>query len=450
MSKDHLEHRYRKSPGRQYGYEYDPLRSQNEGSPSNSGTALAQRPDPRRTRQLMRQHIIASRRPLSDEMDSLAAEDLTLIENPQARVTRRFAESQRIQDHDEYNERFANSYPPQTPPLQRVRPARTPRLPATRELAGEEQDWHDDSNSESAYNEYSQHAEEEYEDERVRRPLPVARRSRRDVVPSRRVQRDPRTRVFVHEEKADENNYEAPADEQAPVKKKPAEGRIFEEHEELPPGLRPVKRPQNMSRRGWLIGIGAVGVVAAGVAVASNVPRITPPVQEVINNTGKTFEEGIEQGSDTVRDELVNAMYNVEGFTIETAIAAARLARSTYDVIVSPVIEFGSTLSEDFLVSMLEAMKSARGSLAQIYQDNVTLAAIQKVLESWVEQVDKLPKQLDLITQTDLDGAQAYLEALQRKLDEEKRKLTEDPQTPTATPQDGTPVQQETTVPPEA
>jgi hypothetical protein len=34
-----------------------------------------------------------------------------------------------------------------------------------------------------------------------------------------------------------------------------------------------------------------------------------------------------------------------------------------------------------------------------------------------------MPKQLDAITQTDLDGAQGYLRALQTKLDEERAKL---------------------------
>src|SRR4051812_45623582 len=85
MIRDHAERRtYRKSPGRQYGYEYDPLHSsgpngsQQTGrvdtstqsgawtSQSASGTPrttglLAPRPDPRRTRQLLRQNILASK-----------------------------------------------------------------------------------------------------------------------------------------------------------------------------------------------------------------------------------------------------------------------------------------------------------------------------------------------------------------------------------------------------
>ncbi len=80
MIRDGSEKRlYRKSPGRQYGYEYDPLNSQRLNGASiqskplstreNSGDIvgrhtsglLGPRPDPRRTRQLVRQNIIASK-----------------------------------------------------------------------------------------------------------------------------------------------------------------------------------------------------------------------------------------------------------------------------------------------------------------------------------------------------------------------------------------------------
>ena len=88
MVKDSTEKRlYRKSPGRQYGYDYDPLHSQSlpgNGQHGRSSTSfqsdslstregsgpstdrhtsglLGPRPDPRRTRQLIRKNIIASK-----------------------------------------------------------------------------------------------------------------------------------------------------------------------------------------------------------------------------------------------------------------------------------------------------------------------------------------------------------------------------------------------------
>src|SRR6185312_1546120 len=83
MPQDRSERRsYRKSPGRQYGYDYDPLRSRSgqasnseqntrwsgrEEMMSSSGALLSQRPDPRRTRQLLRQNILASKTHSVDE-----------------------------------------------------------------------------------------------------------------------------------------------------------------------------------------------------------------------------------------------------------------------------------------------------------------------------------------------------------------------------------------------
>src|SRR5579883_3355885 len=78
MFKDRAERRtYRKSPGRQSGSEYDPLRGQGRGEsstqretwdeddagprPSRPSGGLSRRPDPRRTRQLMRKNILASK-----------------------------------------------------------------------------------------------------------------------------------------------------------------------------------------------------------------------------------------------------------------------------------------------------------------------------------------------------------------------------------------------------
>ncbi|GAC1383886.1 MAG: hypothetical protein NVS4B7_06170 [Ktedonobacteraceae bacterium] len=80
MTKDRFERRaYRRSPGRQYGYDYDPLHSNRGGTDQNSrsnsseaderwntrsnrsAVQFAPRPDPRRTRQLLRQSILAGK-----------------------------------------------------------------------------------------------------------------------------------------------------------------------------------------------------------------------------------------------------------------------------------------------------------------------------------------------------------------------------------------------------
>jgi hypothetical protein len=201
--------------------------------------------------------------------------------------------------------------------------------------------------------------------------------------------------------------------------------RIYEEGEELPPGLHVVEKHKT-SRRGLLVGVGmGVGILAVGgVVAASNLaPKAGLHSNDPSHVVQEAFNRGVTQGADSARREMISALDSLEGFTLQGAIDAAKLTRIAYDVFVTPIVQIGSQLTADFLTAMLNALKTARGWLAGVYQDNSTLAAIQRVLESWVDQVSRLPKQLNVITQTDLDGAQAYLAALQRKLADEQSKL---------------------------
>ncbi|HZR42015.1 MAG TPA: hypothetical protein VFB12_17985 [Ktedonobacteraceae bacterium] len=438
MSKDRSERRtYRKSPGREYGYDYDPLRSHSEQSgqgerrsdgsgsgsqkgaaPSRPGTVLTQRPDPRRTRQLMRQSIIASKSHSAEEdTEPIEPRD---VERP----------SQRIPAYEETEEGQLYARP------SRARSGRLaqPRLPSTRELMDDEDaemvvqdEWHDlrDVDPDLAFtDEYS--AQQGYPVEDPAYPpeieiQPPTLRSRRGK-PTRDLERSQRSvRPYDdYDEYEEEEGYEYEYEEGAPK----------------PPRK---KKKGKLSRRGLLFGMGSAAAVGIGVVVAENAPKIPGAVGAGVANVEQqvqdAFNRGLAQGADNARKEMITALESLEGFTLDGAIAAARLTRVAYDVFVSPVIKFGAALTGDFLSGMLKAFKTARGWLAQVYQDNATLIAIQKVLESWVNDVSNMPKQLDAITQTDLDGAQAYLRALQRKIEEEKAKLNGQNVTPTPAPQ---------------
>ena len=112
------------------------------------------------------------------------------------------------------------------------------------------------------------------------------------------------------------------------------------------------------------------------------------------------------------------------------------LLRRAYDTFVSPLVTLAATVTGDFLNITLSALKSARGFLAKFNQDNDTLAALQTVLETWIKQVTKMPKDIQAITAADLDGAQAYLRGVQHKIQEEQAKLNGQsiPSTPTPQP----------------
>jgi hypothetical protein len=495
MSKDPLERKsYRKSPGRQYGYDYNPLQSQSGLTTSRPDALLVQRPDPRRTRQFLRQSIIAGKRSISEETEPVTSrkhstaildtpisissahpkitrriryttQDLLYKEPDGPKLTKRFHHhtalhpktTRRIR-HTTQNllasenrgeiptKRFKHHPTTHLKTTRRIRytvqdlpnhqqeerdpitqlstriPSRTGRLnephsPVTRHLMDHEEDIYEESGKMGNKDMGLEKFEEKGPlDEKYAERTPIRPHQRH--IPARPLV-SKRSRVRPEREIQSSNDYDP--------------DRIYEEGEELPPGLRVVKRHKT-SRRGLLVGVGmGAGILALGGIVATSelTPKSTLQNDHTSHAIQEAFNRGVAQGSDSVRRELVSALDALEGFTLQGAIDAAKLTRVSYDVFISPIVQFGSQLTKDFLSGMLGALKTARGWLAGIYQDNVTLAAIQHVLESWVDQVSKLPKQLDAITQTDLDGAQAYLIALQRKIADEKSKLDNAHATPT-------------------
>ncbi len=439
MSKDHLERRmYRKSPGRQYGYDYDPLRSQSGNGPksnsgesaSRSGTLLAHRPDPRRTRQLMRQSIIASKRPNEDEAEQLRFSDQDSYGAEEELVGSR-AGRRHVLHRDKY---APKDYP--SSEYRSHHPSRSGRsgsinLPPTSELllptdeaiysADENEygvdDWRDLAEVEQELGGVEPleqrvrypHAYDDYDDEPSIHPSRSVALRQPEPKSTRRLEPELSDRVYPDEDDKYDYAYEYEEDRSS-VRRPKSSG-----------------KQKKLSRRRLLIGAGVVAVAGVGVA-AVELPKVVPQAVDsvgtnVTHQVEDAFNRGVAQGAAQARKEFVSSMESIEGFTLEGAITAARLTRVAYDVFVSPIVKFGAAIAGDVLTGMLNAFKTARQLLAGIYQDNATLIAIQKVLESWVSQATTMPMQLDAITQSDLDGAQAYLSALQKKVAAEKAQL---------------------------
>lgn len=425
MSKDYSERRtYRRSPGRQYGYEYDPLHTQSGPLDSaeqgggtrgeavtKSGALMSQRPDLRRTRQLLRQNIIATKARIAEENGE--------YENPQA-------------NEEAYQQDAGYEYAEEEPLTYRPNPTRSGRIIPSRVTPSQELIDEQEEGEEYAYEDVDPDLgyDVEYEDEidplaarlgyaEGASDLPVRPRSGMATrVPTRNVRPAEPQEDYDDEEYEDEYYYDEEDPERAPIRRR-------------------VKKKRKLSRRGLLFGIGAVAVGGAGIAAAELAPKIPQALGNATQNVEQqiqdAFQRGVEQGAQNVRKEFVTTLENMEGFSLGAAISAAKLTRVAYDVFVSPVIQFGSTLTNDFLNTMLKAFKTARNVLIAVNMDNTALIAIQKVLESWVNQVTNMPKQLNAIADADLDGAQSYLRALQRKVDDEKAKLNNPQATPAAT-----------------
>lgn len=215
-----------------------------------------------------------------------------------------------------------------------------------------------------------------------------------------------------------------------------------EEREQAPRGRR---KKRSMTRRKLLLGLGVGAVAAGGVAAYELAPKIPQALSQAGTNIEHQLEDaynkGLAAGAEAVRKEFVNALDSVEGVSLQAAADSARLTRLAYDAFVSPIVTLAATVTGDFLNVVLRALIAGRGWLARINQDNDTLAALQTVLQTWVQKVNELPMQLQSVTDSDLDGAQSYLRGLQRTLQQQQAILngqatptpTHSPN-PTATP----------------
>jgi hypothetical protein len=426
MIRDRSERRlYRKSPGRQYGYDYDPLHSQSltgNGQQGRSDAALQSgslstrndpgnrtgrqtsgllgpRPDARRTRQLVRQNIIASKAKsaLSDDTGQL---------DPELR--------DRYTPPGEDQGMFENQVDTPLYPYRRPRSAQLP--PVVQEDYAEIDEGYGDrpfAEEGSVYVDPDQGYDYDYYDEEedpLAYRLPYTESPRVKSAGSR-IQ--PETTERGRRRSAPVE-YDEDEQDQAPTKRK----------------------KKGISRRKLLL----VAAAAGGTAIAGYelIPKVPGALEQAGTNIEHqlqdAFNKGVAAGEEAVRKEFINALDTLEGVSLEAAIGAAKLTRIAYDVFVSPLVSLAATVADDFLSITLAAVIKARSWLQQINADNATLAALQTVLQNWVDQVHNMPKKLQTITETDLDGAQAYLRALQRKIQEEQAKLNGQKTTPKPAP----------------
>ena len=410
MAKDNLERRaYRRSPGRQYEPEYDPLHGQSSPNTTSrfdasttserwtgrgenmsqsgqnshrSSTLLAQRPDPRRTRQLMRQSILASKTHISSPGEEQQYDDDVRDERGGRHMRpRNVAVENEQRDFDGYAD--STVFEPRQFGSRSNRLTRQPQ----RYVEPEEEEWNDVEESGFVDPDLGYDDEPDPLDQRVMRS-PVRRAQNNFPVTPRR------NEPAEYDEEYDEEYEDEEEEERRPERRK--------------------RKKKGVTRRKLLVGLGVAAV--GGVAAYELVPRIPQALNNVGTNIEHQLEEaynkGIAAGGEAVRKELINSLDTLEGVSLEGAIGAAKLTRVAYDVFVSPIVTLAATVAGDFLNVTLRALITGRSWLAAIKQDSDTLAALQTVLETWVKQVNAMPKQLQSITDADLDGAQSYLTCL--------------------------------------
>lgn len=169
-----------------------------------------------------------------------------------------------------------------------------------------------------------------------------------------------------------------------------------------------------IARRALLAGVG-VGACVAGVELAPTaLKKLGEFTQAEVQDA---FSAGVDSGRKAILDELSQ----IEGLTIDGAIATAELTRLAVKFIVLPLSRLVSTIEGGALDVLHNALQSAKENLAKINVHIAQLDGIEQMVGQWRDAVNQLPTTLDKYTNADIDSAESYLKALQKRIAHEKQ-----------------------------
>lgn len=162
-----------------------------------------------------------------------------------------------------------------------------------------------------------------------------------------------------------------------------------------------------------LVGVAAVSVCAAGVALTPTAERLAQQVgQQAID---QAYAAGIAAG----RQALLSELAQLEGVPIDAAIQVAELTRKAVLYIVRPVAQLFATIAGDALGAFIDAITSAQSHLASINVHISQLDQLKSLLSQWRQGVQQLPISLTDYATHDIDSAENYLKALNKQIQQQ-------------------------------
>lgn len=169
-----------------------------------------------------------------------------------------------------------------------------------------------------------------------------------------------------------------------------------------------------IARRALLAGVG-VGACVAGVELA---PTALKKMGEF---TQAEVQDAFSAGVDSGRKAILDDLSQIEGLTIDGAIATAELTRLAVKFIVLPLSRLLTTIEGGALDVLYNALQSAKDNLAKINVHIGPLDGLEQMVGQWRDTVSQLPKTLEEYANADIDSAESYLKALQKKIAQEKQ-----------------------------
>lgn len=180
-----------------------------------------------------------------------------------------------------------------------------------------------------------------------------------------------------------------------------------------PQPVNPTGRPPSQLGRRALVGVAAVSVCAAGVA-------LTPTAEKLIQQVGQqAVDDAYNAGIAAGKQALLGELAQLEGVSIDGAIEVAQLTRLAVLYIVRPVAQLFATIVGDALGGLISALTSAQQHLASINVQISQLDQIKSLLSDWQHGVTQLPIDLTKYATADIDSAENYLRALKKHINQQ-------------------------------
>lgn len=119
---------------------------------------------------------------------------------------------------------------------------------------------------------------------------------------------------------------------------------------------------------------------------------------------------------DLERKALLHEIGQLEGVSLDAAIAAAELTRAAVKVIVLPVAQLVALIGTAALTVLISTMDNARNAADTFHVTVPWLAQVRTMFATWRDGVIELPISLDAYATADIGGAERYLKALKTHL----------------------------------
>ena len=156
-----------------------------------------------------------------------------------------------------------------------------------------------------------------------------------------------------------------------------------------------VHSEKHVGRRALLGLAAAAGVCGLGAVAA-------PQIQQEIN----TLE----------REALLRELGQLEGISIDAAIAAAELTQAAVKLIVLPLARLLAFIGGNALSALIASLDTAHNISAGLHITIPWLNEVRALFVTWRDNVQQLPIALTQITTADISSAETYLKALKQHI----------------------------------